>query len=206
MSDSERPIDLLLASLLSADSAESAEVKKTLGEGVGPEELDRVRRAVEAMARTAEAMPAPEAVLRAARQALSGPRRLDRFAAALAGFFDTDEAHARAVLARIDVQEEWVEGPDAGTQVLPVEAGPAVRDALASLVRLPEGVTLSDHEHVGRERLFVLEGGFADSEDHVLWPGDTLEMAVGTRHSMWGLPGPPCVCAALLWMGGGDAG
>ena len=81
-------------------------------------------------------------------------------------------------------------------------AGPRAQNALASLVRLPPGVTLSEHEHVGREQLLVLEGGFADSAGHVVWPGETLEMAVGTSHSMWGLPGPACVCAALLWMDG----
>lgn len=66
MSDSERPIDLLLASLLAANPAESAELKEVLGEDVGPEESDRVRRAVAAMAKTAAAVDAPAELLRTA--------------------------------------------------------------------------------------------------------------------------------------------
>ena len=134
----------------------------------------------------------------------SSAQRLERFCDALARFFDFGEADARRLLARIDSAEEWMEGPDVGITVLPVEAGPRASTALASLVRLPAGVTLSEHPHVGQEQLFVLDGGFADSQGHVVWPGETLEMAAGTAHSMWGLPGPPCVCAALLWLDGGD--
>ena len=203
MSDSDRPIDLFLASLLAAQPADEAEAKEELSK-VGPEELDRVRRAVEAMAKTAGTEQTPAEVLRTMRGLLASPRRLDRYADSLSRFFDLGDAEARQLLARIDVPEEWMEGPDAGISVLPVAAGPRARNALASLVRLPPGVTLCEHEHVGREQLLVLEGGFADSAGHVVWPGETLEMAVWTSHSMWGLPGPACVCAALLWMDGGD--
>ncbi|MGO8970865.1 MAG: cupin domain-containing protein [Myxococcaceae bacterium] len=198
MSDSERPVDLLVASLLASTPGESGEAKPEPVDGEPPEDVDRVGHALEAMAKTAE--PTKQ-VLRT----VSGPQRLDRFCDALARFFDVGEAAARALLARVDVAEEWMEGPDAGISVLPVEAGPRAQAALASLVRLPAGVTLSEHPHVGREQLFVLEGGFADSVGHVVWPGETLEMAAGTVHSMWGLPGPACVCAALLWLddGGG---
>jgi hypothetical protein len=206
VSDSERPIDVLLASLLAAQSAEGEKPKDGSLEGVGPEELDRVRRAVEAMSKTAGADETPQQMLRKVRGLLFGSRRLDRYINSLARFFDLSEAQARELLARIDVPEEWMEGPDTGISVLPVASGPAAQTALASLVRLPPGVTLSEHEHVGREQLFVLEGGFADSLGHVLWPGETLEMAAGTRHAMWGLPGPACVCAALLWVDGGDSG
>jgi hypothetical protein len=206
VSDSERPIDLLLASLLAAKPADSEEAKKVLGEDVGPEESDRVRRAVAAMAKTAAAADAPSELLRPLRGMLEGPGRLARFGEALARFFDFSEAEASKLLARIDVAEEWMEGPDVGISVLPVETGPGASNALASLVRLPPGVTLGEHEHVGREQLLVLEGGFADSLGHVVWPGEKLEMAVGSSHSMWGLPGPACVCAALLWVDGGDGG
>jgi putative transcriptional regulator len=201
VSESDRPIDVFLASLLAAQPGDEAEAKEAL-RNVAPEELDRVRRAIEAMAKTAGVEQSPAAVLRTVRGLLASPRRLDGYANTLSRFFDFGETEARALLARIDVAEEWMEGPDVGISVLPVAAGPRVQTALASLVRLPTGVTLSEHEHVGREELLVLEGGFADSLGHVVWPGETLEMAVGTSHSMWGLPGPACVCAALLWMDG----
>jgi hypothetical protein len=205
VSESDRPIDLFLASLLGAQPGDRAKAEEAFG-NVAPEELDRVRRAVEAMAQTAGAAQTADEVLRAVRGLLSRPRRLDGYTDSLARFFDFGEVEARALLARIDVPEEWMEGPDAGISILPVQAGARMQSALASLVRLPPAVTLSEHEHVGRELLFVLEGGFADSAGHVVWPGETLEMSVGTQHSMWGLPGPACICAALLWLEGGDGG
>jgi len=205
VSESDRPIDLFLASLLGAHPDDRAQAEEELG-NVAPEELARVRRAVEAIAQTAGTAQTADEVRRAVRGLLSRPRRLEGYTDSLARFFDFGEAEARALLARIDVPEEWMEGPDTGISILPVQAGPRMQNALASLVRLPPAVTLSEHEHVGRELLFVLEGGFADSEGHVVWPGETLEMPVGSRHSMWGLPGPACVCAALLWVEGGDGG
>jgi quercetin dioxygenase-like cupin family protein len=204
VSESDRPIDVFLASLLGAPPEENAQAREEFA-SVPPEELDRVRRAVEAMAQSAGATQTPDEVLRTVRGLLSRPRRLDGYTASLARFFDIDEAEARALLSRIDVPEEWMEGPDVGISVLPVAAGPRAQTALASLVRLPPGITLSQHEHVGREELFVLEGGFADSVGHVVWPGETLDMPTGSSHAMWGLPGPSCVCAALLWMDGQDS-
>jgi hypothetical protein len=140
VSDSDRPIDLFLAALLAAQPVEGAEAKEALSK-VGPEELDRVRRAIEAMAQTAGAEQSPAAMLRTVRGLLGSPRRLDCYVDLLARFFDFSEAEARALLARIDVALEWMEGPDAGIFVLPVAAGPRAQNALAALVRLPPGVT-----------------------------------------------------------------
>ncbi len=196
MSDSKRPIDVLVASLVGSTPGGGGEAEPPSSDAAPQETPGRVEHAVEAMAE------ASSAVLRTVPG--SSPHRLERFCDALAKFFDFGEAEARRLLARIDVAEEWMEGPDVGISVLPVDGGSRVQSALASLVRLPAGVTLSEHAHVGREQLFVLDGGFADSVGHVVWPGETLEMAAGTTHSMWGLPGAPCVCAALLFMDGGD--
>jgi len=173
-SDSDRPVDLLVASLVASTSAETP---RRPSEAVPQEEADRVGRAVEARAKGAE--PGREEV-RPGPTPASRPRRLDHFCDALARFFDFDEARARHVLARIDVPEEWMEGPGPGITVLPVETGPGAAQALASLVRLPAGVTLSAHPHVGREQL----RGFADSEGHVVWPGETLGLleAVGIKN------------------------
>ena len=201
VSDSKRPIDVLVASLVASKEVGAGETEPESAEAVTQEAPGRVEHAVEAMGKTAEA---PGTVLRTVPG--TSPQRLERFCDEVARFFDFGEVQARRLLARIDVPEEWMEGPDVGITILPVDGGPRVQSALASLVRLPAGVTLSEHPHVGREQLFVLDGGFADSLGHVVWPGETLEMAAGTAHSMWGLPGAPCVCAALLWMDGGDDG
>jgi hypothetical protein len=198
------PIDRLLASLLGPGEPSDGEARELPSDAVTPEDPERVPHAVAAMARAATPVETPATILPPLRERASGPRRLDRFVAAVGHFFDLGDGDARALLHRIDLAEEWMEGPDVGITVMPVMAGERVNSALASLVRLPPGVTLSAHQHIGRELLLVLEGGFADSAGHVVWPGETLEMPAGSEHAMWGLPGPPCVCAALLWVDGGD--
>gem|GEM_PF-4281392 len=69
---------------------------------------------------------------------------------------------------------------------------------VASRVPVPAAEARSPHPHVGRERRFALEGGFAG---YVVRAGEGLKMAAGIPHSPWGLPGPACVCAALLRVG-----
>ena len=98
MSESDRPIDRLLASLLAADGSADASAKEDLGDELGPEELDRVRRAVAAMAKAAEPADPPAGLLQSLRQTLAGPRRLDRFLDALARFYDFTEVDARGLI------------------------------------------------------------------------------------------------------------
>jgi anti-sigma factor ChrR (cupin superfamily) len=189
VSEAGRLLEKLLATLRAQEPRSEEEARQALAESGPAAEEGRVHRAVEAMARAAT--PA-------------GQLRLEHFLPVLARFFDVEERAARALLERIDTPAEWMDGPDTGVALLPVQAGARVQTALASCVRLLPGYLLAEHQHLGPERLLVLEGGLGDSLGHEVWPGETLEMPAGSRHAMWGLPGSACLCAALLWVDGGD--
>ncbi len=194
------PIDDL-AALALAGQAPSGEVAEHLrGCPDCRAQLDRLRDAAGQLGLAVEPLAAPESVRASLRQQMTGPRRLQRFADRLAAFFDLDRQGALDLIRRLDIPAEWMDGPDAGISVLPVQTGPRAANALAGMVRLPDGVTMLAHPHVGLEQILVLEGGFGDSAGHVVWPGETLEMPIGSEHAMWGLSGPDCLAAVLLWM------
>jgi anti-sigma factor ChrR (cupin superfamily) len=140
-------------------------------------------------------LAAPDRVLVALREAMRGPRRLERFVGQVALFLDIDEAAARALLARADTSEDWLTAE--GVSVLPVPTGPRATDALATLCRIQPGSGLDEHLHEAPEDTLVLEGGFRDSAGHELWPGDALTMPAGTSHALTALPGVPCLCLVL---------
>jgi putative transcriptional regulator len=147
------------------------------------------------LVRTAAPSPAPDKVLAAVREAMTGPRRLERFVGRVATFLDIDEGAARALLAGVDTAEDWLTAE--GISVRPAPTGPRAKEALATLCRIQPGAGLDDHEHEAPEDSLVLEGGFRDSEGHELWPGDALTMPAGSHHALTALPGVPCLCLVL---------
>jgi anti-sigma factor ChrR (cupin superfamily) len=138
---------------------------------------------------------APEAVLAALRQAMTGPGRFERFVGAVAAFLDIDPATARALLARVDEPEGWLTAE--GIAVQPATTGPRAADALATLCRIQPGAGLDDHLHEAPEDTLVLEGGFRDTAGHEIWPGETLTMPAGSHHALTALPGVACLCLVL---------
>ena len=87
MSDSKRPIDVLVASLVGSTPEGGGEAEPPSADAAPQETPGRVEHAVEAMAE------ASSAVLRTVPG--SSPHRLERFCDALAKFFDFGEAEAR---------------------------------------------------------------------------------------------------------------
>lgn len=138
---------------------------------------------------------APEHVLSALREEMTGPRRLERFAGQVATFLDIDLGAARALLARVDVADDWLVTP--GVSVLAVPTGPRAADALVTLCRIEPGAGLDDHAHEAPEETLVLQGGFRDTQGHELWPGDTLTMPAGSHHALTALPGVACLCLVV---------
>jgi putative transcriptional regulator len=157
--------------------------------------LTPAREGLTALVRPVE--PPPEVLVRVLEQ-MEGPRRLDRFADRVATFFDLTRERALAVLAAVSDPAAWVPGPVKGSELLPVEAGPAREGMLAGILRLHPGVRYPKHTHQGREWNLVLEGGFREDDGHEVWPGEELEMSDSTTHAFTALEGPACLCAALL--------
>ena len=152
-----------------------------------------------------EALPAlvppvepPPEVLARVMEKMEGPGRLARFADRVAVFFGLTRERALEVLAAVSDPASWMPGPVAGSEILPVEAGPAKEGMMAGILRLNPGVRYPLHRHHGREWNLVLEGGFREDDGHEVWPGEELEKADSTSHGFTALDGPACLCAALL--------
>jgi predicted ChrR family anti-sigma factor len=137
----------------------------------------------------------PDRVLAALRAEMTGPRRLERFVGQVARFLDIDEAAARTFLQSADASEDWLTAE--GVAVLSAPTGPRASDALATLCRIQPGSGLDEHVHEAPEETLVLQGGFADTVGHELWPGDALTMPAGSSHALTALPGVPCLCLVL---------
>ena len=196
MASSRHPKEALVLHALEPDSPLAPEVRTHL-EGcsscaAAAEELQKAA----ALLVSAEAPVAPsDRVLAALREAMTGPKRLERFVSQVAAFLDIEEAAARALLQRADTAEDWLTAD--GISVLPAPTGPRAQDALATLCRIQPGSGLDDHLHEAPEDTLVLEGGFRDTAGHELWPGDALTMPAGSHHALTALPGLPCLCLVL---------
>jgi putative transcriptional regulator len=141
--------------------------------------------------------PPPEVLERVVAQ-MEGPGRLTRFADRVAAFFDLTREKALQVLESISDPSVWMPGPVEGSELMPVEAGPAREGSLAGILRLNPGVRYPRHTHHGREWNLVLEGGFREDGGHEVWPGEELEKAENSAHGFTALDGPACLCASLL--------
>jgi putative transcriptional regulator len=151
----------------------------------------------EALAELVTPVEPPPEVLARVVERMEGPGRLARFADRVAAFFDVTRERALEVLAAVSDPSAWMPGPVEGSELMPVETGPA-RQGMGGILRLHPGVRYPRHTHHGREWNLVLEGGFREDDGHEVWPGEELEKADASAHGFTALDGPPCLCAALL--------
>ncbi|GHH00043.1 dimethylsulfonioproprionate lyase family protein [Comamonas sp. JC664] len=143
-------------------------------------------------------VPPPEPLARLMDQ-MEGPGRLARFADAVAAFFDLSRERTLALLESVSDPAMWMPGPVEGSELMPVETGPAREGTMAAILRLHPGVRYPRHTHHGREWNLVLEGGFREDDGHEVWPGESLEKTDGSVHGFTALAeGPPCLCASVL--------
>jgi putative transcriptional regulator len=123
--------------------------------------------------------------------------RLSYFVSQVAALFDLSTEAAAELLARAERNEGWEEGPGPGVQVMTVNAGPRVPEAMTALLKMSSGATFPMHPHFGPERVLVLEGGYRDSTGVEVWRGEVQEMAPGTEHDFVAFDGIGCVCASV---------
>jgi quercetin dioxygenase-like cupin family protein len=114
--------------------------------------------------------------------ALQNSERFARFEAAVADLLQVSRAQAAAALARIDDDSAWqVQAP--GIALLPVPCGPNAGFVYTGFIRVEAGLSFPQHEHLGEELTYVLQGAFEeDSEGLRFGPGEPARMAAGTRH------------------------
>ncbi|MCP3165277.1 cupin domain-containing protein [Myxococcus qinghaiensis] len=161
-------------------------------------EADRLSMAREGLSMAVPPVEPPAAVLRGLMERMEGPRRLERFADRVAAFYDLSRERTLALLESLSDASQWLPGPVEGSELLPVEPGPAREGMMAAVLRLNPGVYYPRHTHHGREQNLVLEGGLREDGGHEVWPGEELEKTEGSAHGFSALRGPACLCATLL--------
>lgn len=126
---------------------------------------------------------APDAALRARLlAAVPQTQRFARFAEAAAALLDIDRAAACELLDRLGERSRFVEALP-GVELLWVDGGPGVANALRGFVRVAAGGHFPEHEHLGEEHLLVLQGSLRDeSRGRILRPGDLDVMPAGSTH------------------------
>jgi hypothetical protein len=144
-------------------------------------------------------LPPPE--LRAAILAQATRRRSWIVAVALARLFDLDRARVDALVDSLDDADAWIAGPLPGLFFLHVAAGPACAGAYTGFARMTPGLRFPGHEHLGPERMLVVEGGIRLDDGRELHAGATLDSEAGSAHDFVVLPGEECL-AAVVQFGG----
>ncbi|MDP1922391.1 MAG: cupin domain-containing protein [Myxococcales bacterium] len=143
-------------------------------------------------------LDAPRAPWKTVAESLEGGRRFSHLVPRLATLFDITPDAAAALMERVDIPSEWMEGPGQGVWLMPVAAGQKWSGYLTTLLRLEPGSQLPTHTHGAEEQVLLLEGGYRDDPTgEEFWRGALDVRASGTSHSLTALEGMACVCASV---------
>jgi quercetin dioxygenase-like cupin family protein len=200
VSDSSSGIETLLERRL--PSAIARDDEALAKSGVPDGEIAAARNAFAALGLAETRAEAPPARLK--ERLLASKQRGGKygiFADRIARLFDLPIAEAEALMKKIEDPAAWTPFLVEGLEMIPVTGGPACKDAIATLVRIQPGTRFPDHAHVGSETMLVLDGGFHEPVDggEEVWRGDEIHRENGTAHALVGLPGVPCVAAAVIF-------
>jgi anti-sigma factor ChrR (cupin superfamily) len=121
---------------------------------------------------------------------VSTVNRFEMFAAQVGALIDVTVDKARELVGRIDDIKSWIATPVEGVFSYDLPAGPAAADAVVGFVRLRPGIVFPDHEHMGDEVMFVVQGSCIDSCGTTMKRGDLIRMPPGTHHDFKAQPGP----------------
>jgi anti-sigma factor ChrR (cupin superfamily) len=111
------------------------------------------------------------------------PHRYAPFFARAAELFDLPESDVIAQLARLKDPGSWAFAGLPGIAKVKVTGGPRVAEAETLFVRFSPGVRFPEHQHVGLERVLVLEGSYEDSNGVLHRAGELREWPSETAHS-----------------------
>ncbi|UJR82262.1 cupin domain-containing protein [Sandaracinus amylolyticus] len=124
--------------------------------------------------------------------------RFDDLEREVASLLDLDVRAAGALLLRVDDASSWTEGPAPGVRLFHVEGGPAVASAVTGFVRVEAGREFPEHEHLGDERVLVIQGALRDSHGHVVRRGEIAPMPAGSAHSFEAIGPLPLVYLVVV--------
>lgn len=127
---------------------------------------------------------------------LQATPRYERFAAGVAQLLDLPVEHARRLLGHVDDPAVW-SADLPGMSFFWLPHGPAREGCVCGFVRLDATAEHAPHEHLGQERVLILQGYVVDSRDgRRFGPGDLIENPPDSVHAL--TPDPDGVDALHL--------
>ena len=124
--------------------------------------------------------------------------RYARFVQRVSRLLDLAAEEVQQMLDSLELPATWEPGPYENTELVHLVTGPAVAGAHAGFVRVQGGTRFPRHEHLGEERVLVLQGHCRDESGAISAPGDEVVMAPHTAHYFDVLDGPDFVYLVVL--------
>jgi ChrR Cupin-like domain len=114
---------------------------------------------------------------------------IDRFAEPVGALLDLSATAARELLDQLHDESLWTSDVPPPARAFWVRGGPRVEGCVRGFVRIPHGASFPDHEHLGEERGFALQGAFVDpATGERFRAGDSFAMPAGSRHQPYVSP------------------
>lgn len=128
--------------------------------------------------------------------------RFAPFFDSLRDLFDLNDRKLAGLFERAEDPASWTTAVGAGVELLHLACGPRVAGADNGLVRLLPGVRFPRHQHLGLERVLVLQGGYRDEPSgRIYQAGDFQEMQAGSTHGYVALPERDLLLAVSVEIG-----
>jgi putative transcriptional regulator len=149
-------------------------------------------------ANSAAELPADRALRLGAerlQQAISElPLRYAPFFGRLSRLWEISEDRVRSELGRARDAGSWTPTFLPGLRIFDIDAGERGAGLHARLLKFTPGARFPKHEHLGPERVLVLEGAYTDGEVEV-HAGEEQTMEAGGEHELRIIGPSPCVTA-----------
>ena len=169
-----------------------------LGAGVSASQLAAAKDSMAALALGAAKLEASTALRDRLLASVARPGRFGQYVDRLARMFDLSMVDAEQLIARVDTPQAYTPFFVEGVEMLEVKTGPRFEGAIAVIAKLAPGARWPDHAHRGEETMFVLAGGFRETNGNEVWRGDELTSGDGSEHAFVALDGEPCITASLV--------
>lgn len=128
--------------------------------------------------------------------------RFDRFVDAAAELLDVGAGRMRVLLDSIGDPSSWYGSKIPGVELIDLEGGPKVQNAITGFVRMSAGAEFPEHSHLGVEHVLVLQGSFLDgASGEIHRVGDVIELPEGAPHGFRVRPGPDLVYMVVAQTG-----
>lgn len=162
--------------------------------------LDEIRDVLSAVPSTLEAVtPTADARARLLTATIARPRLVE-WTDRVAKFLDVATEKARALLTEIGDAARWESSPWEGVTLFHFDLPGQYAGADVGFVQVDAGQHFPFHEHLGEERVIVLQGGYRDA-GRVWGPGDEDTRPAGSRHDYTALDESDLIYLVVLYEG-----